>query len=392
MPNDPLQPPDGTPVEAIRRWACSHLQKEASEAEAARKAVLDSLPTAVGFQGWARGLSVVINGGDQRVLLSGKTEAGWHVAHCADTDPECQKIARVQNLRLFPSVLTFDCKDLLYKLPPIDPRPYQLKRGIDGDTIEVTRADIPEPLKIRFMLVNTTECGKGGGESEKRCQRGESGAYSAWKFLDKFLTPYGNTVHLRIFGDGGYGRSLATVYVPDGKGGYLDVNRLLVAEGYAHVYIIAPDITGWRDDYLAAQGAARAAGKGIWQYPRYQTTLHFTSFHGCSHRPEGRPKEEYLRIFNIGPAPLNLGGYQLSNGKESWALPDFTLPRGYGVKVTTHHGTTNDDPSEELIINLGTNGASWDKDRPMVLKAPDGRIIDAIATNKRAKNLLPDGF
>jgi micrococcal nuclease len=56
-----------------------------------------------------------------------------------------------------------------------------------------------------------------------------------------------------------YGRTLAYVWLPDGR----LYNETIIAEGYAHEYTYAIPYR-YRDAFRAAERAARAAGRGLW--------------------------------------------------------------------------------------------------------------------------------
>jgi micrococcal nuclease len=56
-----------------------------------------------------------------------------------------------------------------------------------------------------------------------------------------------------------YGRTLAYVWLPDGR----LFNRIIIAEGYAHEYTYAVPYR-YRDSFRAAERSARASGRGLW--------------------------------------------------------------------------------------------------------------------------------
>jgi micrococcal nuclease len=120
-----------------------------------------------------------------------------------------------------------------------------VERVIDGDTIVVTGG-----RKIRYLLVDAPE----NTDGHDAC----FGASAAQFNTDLVL---GKTVDLAYDAvcDDRYGRALAYVTV-----GGTDVNRLLVARGYACVLHIPPDGDARADEFTAVQDAARAAKLGVW--------------------------------------------------------------------------------------------------------------------------------
>lgn len=367
------QLPPGVDPTSVHYWACSYLDADQKAASARRvSALVDSDDDALNT--WLSRYSASPNIAKGLVTLTRASPT---------------------------SVLTFDCKTnplgatKASSLPPIDPTPLNVVKVIDGDTLHVTAPGSEEILKLRFVLINTPECRKGAGSSYERCPAildgAEVGADEARVFLEQLVADYGNTVYYRSLGEDSYGRKLSLVYVKNPSNGeYIDVNLALVRAGRAHVYFIAPAETGFEEQYLAAQESARREGLGIWQLDRFKSPLVFSSFHGTAHNPDTAAEKEYLRLFNVSDQPMELAGYQLNNGDQTYTLPSFVLPPGYGVKIYTHYGTTSDDTSQELSINLALGRASWDKDSPMILMDRFGKTIAAHATNAEARKSLPN--
>lgn len=137
-------------------------------------------------------------------------------------------------------------------LPPSAPskerREATIEHVVDGDTLVTTSGE-----KIRLLGVDTPEMGHG-----KR--RPEFMALQA-KQRTKELAE-GKSVTLEIEPQRAkdrYGRTLATVFLPDGT----CLNEQLLQEGLATVFL--PGRFSRREAYLALEAKARRAGKGIWQ-------------------------------------------------------------------------------------------------------------------------------
>ena len=119
---------------------------------------------------------------------------------------------------------------------------------IDEDTIGVVRGERHE--RIRFLFVNGPEC-KGhkrdtdSDHYEQRCLNAEGGAewgaYQGLNALVKILAEHNNEVYLAEHGHEGYGRLLATVFVKNPDGTYLNVNAELIRQGWGMFYLIGPD-------------------------------------------------------------------------------------------------------------------------------------------------------
>ena len=119
----------------------------------------------------------------------------------------------------------------------------------DGDTIHVRYQG--EDERVRFIGVDTPEVSWYGGEAE--CYGAEARTYARGRLG-------GKTVRLEFDVDrrDRYGRLLAYVYV-----GTELFNLTLVREGYATADPVPPD-TRLGATFEQAEGAARAAGKGLW--------------------------------------------------------------------------------------------------------------------------------
>lgn len=117
-------------------------------------------------------------------------------------------------------------------------------RVVDGDTFVTTERE-----RVRLIGVDTPESTK----------QHEPYGKAAADFTKSRLT--GRKVQL-VYDVGRqdkYGRTLAYVYLADGT----FFNALLVAEGYAQIMTVPPNVKH-AEEFLALQRKARAQNKGLW--------------------------------------------------------------------------------------------------------------------------------
>jgi micrococcal nuclease len=128
--------------------------------------------------------------------------------------------------------------------PSCGPRQAVVDRVIDGDTI------VAGGLTIRYLLVNAPEVN--GGRSD--CYGASAARFNADLVLGKTIELDYDAVCQDRFG-----RALAYVTVA-GR----EVNRLLIARGYACVLHIPPDGDERADEFQAVEAAARSEQRGLW--------------------------------------------------------------------------------------------------------------------------------
>ena len=119
--------------------------------------------------------------------------------------------------------------------------PYEVTYVVDGDTLDVNISE-----RIRMSGINTPETGE--------CY------YQEAKDRLSELT-FGKDVYLEpdISDRGNYGRLLRYVYVGD-----VNVNKVLVAEGYARVYDKYASDTSRYLELKDVETLAKAGGFGVW--------------------------------------------------------------------------------------------------------------------------------
>ncbi|MBI2501458.1 MAG: thermonuclease family protein, partial [Deltaproteobacteria bacterium] len=328
-----------------------------------------------------------------------------------------------------------------------DPRIDPMKDPVtDGDTIWVyAEGAMRDAVDIRFTGINTLEATHEWRRPNmrppvERCERGELLAGEAQKFLKKVLADHDNEVYLRSYEFDQYGRPASEVWVKKkgplapGENPYLNVNKLMIEEGLALAYFVAPDESGRVLEYLAAQEKARAAKKGIWADEHFQKeSLFITSSHPLEHENrdhprriakaerkerEGRrdfdtpPDKEYFRIIHtgggeMGAHPINLRGWKIVNGTKEFVIDrDYWLHPGYTARVHTHFRADDSLPSSDnlnapLYLDLGLNRDAtgqvvrpshvhyWDDEHPILLYTPDGRLVCGDAESQVAFDQLP---
>lgn len=124
------------------------------------------------------------------------------------------------------------------------PRTATVARVIDGDTIELTSGE-----RVRYLMIDTPET-----TSDVECWGPEAKQYNTDRVL-------GKTIALRydVECTDAYDRLLAYVEV-DGE----NLNRRMVAEGYACVLHISPNGDDVLSDYKAVENSARGSNLGLW--------------------------------------------------------------------------------------------------------------------------------
>lgn len=129
-------------------------------------------------------------------------------------------------------------------------------RVVDGDTIRVDRGRGSEPL--RYIGIDTPETVRPNTAVE---WMGREAADANRSIVD------GREVILErdVSEIDSFGRLLRYVWV-EVDGGWLMVNRALVAGGYATAVTFPPDVR-WTEVLRAAQAMARDAGVGLWGTP-----------------------------------------------------------------------------------------------------------------------------
>lgn len=226
---------------------------------------------------------------------------------------------------------------------------------VDGDTYHLDNG-----TKIRLSGVNTPEKSEKIGQKVKK----EVTAF----LLGKTITVYPVTRDH-------YGRVVGDVRL-DGQ----SVTQTLIANGWAHVYLIPPSQPENLQALLLAQKEAREAKKGIWGEERYRGPLHITSFHANARGEDAKNLSgEYVRIANTSGTELNLAGFTLTSMHgQTLTLPALTVPAGYTFQVISGKGEASGSTTEPYKIFWNGEGPVWnDEQEQATLRDPSGKWLDA---------------
>ncbi|MCA8913607.1 MAG: thermonuclease family protein [Planctomycetes bacterium] len=129
---------------------------------------------------------------------------------------------------------------------------YRVTRVVDGDTLEIEHNGKPE--RIRLIGIDTDEIGRDRVDPE-------STGWKASMFVFDLLEPDAQ-VKLKYDAEreDKYGRTLAYVYLPDGR----MLNEVIMKEGWARVMRIPPN-TKHAEDFQRLETEARGKSLGRWR-------------------------------------------------------------------------------------------------------------------------------
>jgi len=245
---------------------------------------------------------------------------------------------------------------------------------VDGDTIDIRYANGTTDT-VRMLGIDTPEVYGGTdpaefeGVPDSRAGRdclGDAGDAASTALRDRLGSGEVDvTLVLDPLSDGrgDYGRLLAYVEVNG-----TDVNRWLVAEGYARVY----DSTFSRsEEYYAAESAAQDAGTGLWTCRSPESATAFgadwgtptesglvvsTLHYDAAGNDNENLNDEYVVFENRGDETFALGGWTVRDeAGHTYVFPDgFAL--GPGELVTLYTGSGTDTATE---LYWGRTGAVW---------------------------------
>ncbi|MDO8461468.1 MAG: hypothetical protein Q7S98_01265 [Deltaproteobacteria bacterium] len=308
----------------------------------------------------------------------------------------------------------------------------------DTDTVDIRWGETVETL--RLLGINGSECplGRRKGETAyQRCLRGEWGAAAGQKFTADFIGSHRHQLRLSIFHTGKIKschrgnihktddlvrdsncRLLGIAFVQEGET-YRDVSAEVIAAGFGHPYVFWPDLQHMAQRYLWPLQEAQVNKRGLWGAEKkgvlsYRGPLYFTSYHPEATAKRQRPKDEYTRLFNISPQPVNLSDYVIEDvvTKTRYPLPDLLLPPAYGVKIFSNYDLLTADPNtQETFVNLNlgetqvgadlkpapTSAVFWRNDSGLILRRKsDDQPITAVAAKGNAgaevRKKFPEGF
>ena len=253
---------------------------------------------------------------------------------------------------------------------------------VDGDTVEV-RFPHGGTDTVRLLGVDTPEVHAANEPSEYEgvpdTRSGADCLREAGHDASAFVTERALDARVRLVFDpladrrGSYGRLLAYVEV-DGT----DLNRRLVSTGQARVY----DSTFSRSDaYYAEEAGAQDAGRGLWGCRTPSTTtaagdgpLRLAEVQADAPGDDNdNPNGEYVVLANAGEAPLDLGGWTLTDAAgHAYTFP-ATVTLDPGATVTVHSGSGTDNATH---VFWGADGAVWNNGGDTVtVRAPNGTVV-----------------
>lgn len=256
---------------------------------------------------------------------------------------------------------------------------------VDGDTVDV-RYPNGSTDTVRLLGIDTPEV---RGDNDPAEFEGVPGTDAGLACLRDAGEEAGSALRERIAGErvrvvvddaadrrDRYGRLLAYV-VRDGT----DLNRWLVAEGYARVY----DTTFARADaYYAAESAAMDADAGAWACRSVETGQNaagtaatdvvVAAVHADAAGNDGANlNDEYVVLENAGDETLAIGGWTVSDAAgHTYAFPDgATL--GAGARLTLHTGSGEDTARHRY---WGRESPVWNNDGDTItVRDGSGRLV-----------------
>jgi micrococcal nuclease len=141
---------------------------------------------------------------------------------------------------------------------PQPPTAAVVARVIDGDTLELAGGQ-----RVRLLGLDAPELGRDGRPAEFLAHQARE-ALAALTLNRQVRLEYDRLRYDQ------YGRLLAYLRLPDGG----LVNLELVRRGLSRVYLISPNLR-YREELLAAQQEALAAGRGVWPQLLRQDEPHY---------------------------------------------------------------------------------------------------------------------
>ncbi len=228
--------------------------------------------------------------------------------------------------------------------------------AIDGDTLLLEGG-----RKVRYLGINAPD-------------RGDPFFDAATGYNDRLIRGREVRLEFDAVPEDRYGRLLAYVYVEETL-----INLKLLQEGLAHLFILPPN-TRFYDLFFAAQEEARAGRKGLWGPRGIPGPLKITHIEVPTRREkQDCCPEEYIRVANISPAPVELQGYTLTTkGGLRYTFPSLAMRPGY--VLTLHSGTGLDHPlGDAPLLYWGQKRPVWNsRGDEAQLWDPAGRLVDRV--------------
>jgi micrococcal nuclease len=225
---------------------------------------------------------------------------------------------------------------------------------LDGDTVKLTDGTL-----VRYLGVNTPERGQPFYEEAKR-------------YNERLVL--GKDVQLTTDGKAqdAYHRNLAYVSV-----GNILVNAQLIAEGWAHLFVIGP--LDRYHEWLQLQKRAQAQRKGMWHIGGVPGPLKITTVQADASGDDRRNlNDEYVRICNVSDDHVELQGFAVQDASgHRYIFPKGQLEPGYTALLLSGSGRDTTRRGQ-LIFHWDSATPIWNNDGDVAfLFDPAGKRIDS---------------
>jgi len=232
-------------------------------------------------------------------------------------------------------------------IPPYSAGEY-VEYVYDGDTFKTVEGDI-----IRMLGINTEEKGMPHADTAKH-------------HLQLLL----NSGQIRLERDevdkDRYGRLLRHVWA-----GEIHVNAEMVRGGYAHVYIIEPNVK-YSDALWAAQEEAAAAQLVLWERSPYAVEI--TEIQPIQGFDQEGLNLELVTFSNVGQASVSFNGWTVKDeSTHIYRFDGITLPPGGSLSLRSGLGTdTSNDVYWQMDSSIWNNAGDV-----CFLRDENGLLIDS---------------
>jgi len=235
---------------------------------------------------------------------------------------------------------------------------------IDGDTIVLS-----DGRKVRYLGINAPE-------------HGQPYAREATGFNRRLVSGLPVRLEFDQLREDRYGRLLAYVYSMGCEArsarcheGEM-VNEQLLAEGWAHVFLMPPN-TRYAERFLQVQEKAKAAKKGIWKTVRGPLKITRIEPRGDGEEGEGA-LGEFVRIANISDQIVDVGGYTVADRDgHRYRFPSARLRPGHLLTLVTGEGKDRRDVAGPVRLYWNRRSGVWnDRMDTAYLRDPLGELVD----------------
>jgi len=229
---------------------------------------------------------------------------------------------------------------------------FAVAKVVDGDTIKLATGE-----KVRFLNIDTPEVGQYLHDE-------------ATSRLKELIGNSSVTLEPDRTNRDKYGRLLRYVYC-DGT----MLNLVMVREGYARAYYVAPD-DKHLEEIEEAEKYAKSRSLGIWQYDNI-TGAYCIWLYEKHPDPKGRDEEnlndEYMVFRNSCTHEVDMTGWKVSAERGSFTFPNFSLD---AKKTVTLHSGSGDNNVTDVF--WGSSKPIWknEDDRLLAYNAEGQVVLD----------------